>query len=911
VVASFLTLVMASFGGAAMVPGGGPKRTDCLAELSAGGTAFPAARARPVGLTCADGDTCDPDGIRNGVCRYAVSLCINISDPALPGCKAPGVERLQVRAAGRRAARPDLTALQAALGQLSLPGAVPQCTTAVDLEVPVGGPDRRGEPTRGVIELRARAHGGRGRKDDLDRYELVCLPGAAVPPSPPPTTPPVSPETPGQGLKAAITGATVGADGAVQVTFSLTDDAGAPVTPVLSSTTDPDEARVRFTIARLDEVSETLEGLTREFTRYRNYITSPQTSPITGQTANQPTYDSRGTLATVDAAAGVYTYTFGKKLPEGFDASLTHTIGAQVERTVDDVRRIANPLFDFVPAGGEVTTTREVVVTQQCNSCHNRLQAHGGGRREVRLCQLCHTDQAVDPDSGNSIELLNMIHRIHDGRDLPSVANGPVGNDFTIVGFNQSRVTFAEKVKACSAGAFANIPCTNDSDCGSGGTCTAAIATGIGFPRDIRDCEACHTGGAQAAHYLNDPSTAACASCHDDVNPGKTATAAGAPGTGHLAGAQPEAACHLCHTPTGEEFGDSVAGAHVIPLRSAQLAGFQAELLSASGAPSGPITVTFRLSDGAGTPLTTLTGVARVAFAASGSTTDFGGSSTPLLTATAFPVPATNPGVLTGPDASNEFTYTFPANQLLPADAAGTWRVGIEARRSVTLVDPDPDDTPPTVNEAVQNKVLDFSVDGSPVEPRREVVDIDKCSKCHGTFSVDFSVHGNLRNQVDYCVVCHNPRTTDFAVRNPVVATGASPDTETVHFKVLIHKLHTGEELHDRLYVVYGNRSRPVDLGEVRFPGDRRDCQTCHLAGTNELPLPEGLLPTRLTTIVGGVETPLEERPPTTAACIACHDTNDALTHARTNTFGGVEVCHVCHGEGRVVAVSEVHEREP
>ena len=909
--APFIGLALLSSAFGTVVPGGGSKRTDCLAELSADGAAYPAGRSRPLGITCADGDACDPDGTRNGSCRYSVSLCINVSDPSLPGCSAKELKRLQIKATGPRDARPDLSALEAAIAQLSLPSATPQCTTAVDLEVPVGGRNKKGEQTRGVAKLTARAHRTKNQSDDVDKYELVCLPAAPVAPSPPPTIPPVSPETPDVGLKAAITAASVGADGTVQVTFTLTDDAGAPVTPVLSSTTDPDEARVRFTIARLDEVSETLEGLTRQFTRYRNYITSPQTSPITGQTANLPTYDSRGTLGTVDSAAGVYTYTFGRKLPSGFDTSLTHTIGAQVERTVDETRHIANPLFDFVPAGGAVTTMREVVVTQQCNTCHNRLEAHGGGRREVKLCQLCHTDQAVDPDTGNSIELLNMIHRIHDGRDLPSVTNGPVGSEFTIVGFNQSRITFAEKVKACSAGAFANIPCTNDSECGSGGTCTAAITTGIGFPRDIRDCEACHTGGAQAAQYLNDPSTPACASCHDDVNPGQTATAAGAPGSGHLAGAQTEAACHLCHTPTGEEFGDSVGGAHVIPLRSTQLAGLQAELLSASGAATGPITVTFRLTDGAGTPLTTLTGITRLAFAASGTTSDFGGSSTPLLTATAFPVPAANPGVLSGPDGSTVFTYTFPPNQLLPADATGTWRVGIEGRRGVTLVDPDPSDPQPTVNEALQNKVVDFSVDGSPVAPRREVVDQEKCATCHGTLSVDFSVHGNLRNQVDYCVVCHNPRVTDFAVRNPVVATGASPDTETVHFKVLLHKLHTGEELHERLYIVYGNRSRPVDLGEVRFPGDRRDCQTCHLEDTNLLPLPENLLPTRLTTIVAGVETLVEERAPTAAACLACHDTSEALAHTRLNTFEGVEVCHVCHGEGRVVPVSEVHRREP
>lgn len=886
----------------ATLPGGGPNRTDCLVQLVADGEPFPRGRRVPLGLTCADGDGCDPDRTRDGVCRYTVSVCLNATDAASPRCEAREIRQLRVRAAGKRANRPDLGALEAAVAALALPGATAQCTDPVEVAVPVGGPNRRGEPTRGVVKLRARGRAQGGR--DIDRWELVCLPGAGSPP------PPASPETPGDGLQVAIRGATVAADGTVTVTFTATDAAGVPVTPVTGSTTDPDEARVRFTIARLDVVAQTVEGLTTEFTRYRNYITSPQTSPDTGLTSDLPTYDSRGTLAAVDAAAGIWTYTFGRKLPPGFDASLTHTVAGQVERTVNETRHVANPLFDFVPNGGAVTTTREVVATEQCNVCHNPLSAHGGARREVKLCQTCHTDQGFDPDTGRSIDFLDMIHRIHRGRDLPSVAEGPLGAEFTIVGFGGARHTYAQKVRACSAGAFSGIPCANDADCGSAGTCTSELTIGVGFPRAI-DCESCHAGAAQAAHYLEKPSTAACTSCHDDVNPGTAPTAAGPPGTGHVAGAQPDALCRLCHTPTGQEFDASIAGAHVIPARSTQLAGLRAELLSASGTPGNPITVTLRLTDGAGNPLTSLDGLSRLAFAASGPTTDFGGGSDPLLTATAFPIPGSNPGVLVGPDGTGTITYTFPATEPLPADASGTWRIGVEGRRTVMVTDPDPEDPARSVTEALQNVVLDFSVDGSPVAPRRQVVAQEKCEACHGTFSVDFSIHGGLRNQVDYCVVCHNPRTTDFAVREPVVAAGASPDTETVHFKVLIHKLHTGEELHERLYVVYGNRSRPVDLGEVRFPGDRRDCETCHLEGTNLLPLPEGLLPTRITTIVGGVETVVEERPPTQAACLACHDTAQAQAHAQLNTFGGVEACHVCHAEGRVVPVSEVHAREP
>jgi OmcA/MtrC family decaheme c-type cytochrome len=100
-----------------------------------------------------------------------------------------------------------------------------------------------------------------------------------------------------------------------------------------------------------------------------------------------------------------------------------------------------------------------------------------------------------------------------------------------------------------------------------------------------------------------------------------------------------------------------------------------------------------------------------------------------------------------------------------------------------------------------------------------------------------------------------------------------------------------------------------VDLGEVRFPGDRRDCATCHENGSQLLPLPAGLLPTRLTTNVAGTETTVEDRPPVTAACLTCHGSDSALAHARANTFGGTEACQVCHGEGRVVPVSEVHAR--
>jgi OmcA/MtrC family decaheme c-type cytochrome len=371
-----------------------------------------------------------------------------------------------------------------------------------------------------------------------------------------------------------------------------------------------------------------------------------------------------------------------------------------------------------------------------------------------------------------------------------------------------------------------------------------------------------------------------------------------------VAGAQPEAFCRLCHTPEGEEFDLSVMGAHTVPARSMQLAGLEAEILSASGAADGPVTVMFRLTEGDGSPLTSLSGLSSLSLAMSGPTTDLGSASLPLIRAT---IPRTGDSA---PADSPIGTYTYVVPTNLPADAVETWRVGMEARRSVAL------EGDGNVNEAAQNPVLDFSVDGSPVSPRREVVDIANCGNCHGTFSKDFSIHGSLRNQMDYCVICHNANVTDFDRRRRVA--DATPVNATIHMKPMIHKIHTGEELEHKPYIIYGfgSPATPHDFSEVLYPGDRRNCATCHVDESHLLPLPEGVLPT-ITTVVdttgmSPVETETGSTPPTQAACLSCHDGDTVQIHAETQTTeSGDEACLVCHGEGRIVAVSEVHATGP
>jgi OmcA/MtrC family decaheme c-type cytochrome len=871
---------------ATFVPGGGPARQDCLLQLAADGVGFPAGKT-PKGVSCADGDVCDLDGVRNGVCVFSVAFCVN---QPTRSCQPGQVTGVTLKT--KKKSPFDPAPLQSAIAALPLPTSATTCSPAVALPIALRGPNAKGEvkPTRTAFKATARA----GGRTDRDTFKLTCVPttvaGAGttttVPVGPTTTsttttTSPIPPGPPGEGLDAAITAASVGSDGIVVVTFRLTDGAGAPVIPVTGSTSNPAQARVRFTIARLDVDVETSEGVTRDFTRYRSYIV-----PSPGE----PGYDSGGSLAAVDPAAGVYTYTFATTLPPGFPAGLTHTVGAQVQRTYAGESLVANPLFDFVPSGAPVTTVRQVTTTAQCNACHDPLAFHGGGRREVGLCQLCHTDQAFTED-GDPVELLQMIHKIHRGIDLPSVADGPLGARY---------LDFAEKVPACAGGPIAGVACSDDADC-AGGTCTGTTVVGVAFPQDVRRCVVCHGEGATSETAETRPSAAACAACHDDVNPGQTTTPAGPPGTGHVAGAQPDALCGVCHTPTGAEFGLSVTGAHTIPLRSTQLQGLSGELLSASGAAGAAVTITFRLRNGDGTPLLSLAGLNRVALALSGPTTDFGGKTPPVTTPTIVGGGAS--GMLSGPDGAGVFTYTTTVANGIPAGGAGSWRVGLEARRPVTV-------NGQSVNESIQNVVRDFSVDGSPVVPRRTVVEQAKCAACHGVFSQDFSIHGGLRNQTDHCVICHNPSMSDFAQR--VTVAGADPLTQPIDLKHLLHKLHTGDDLEGAPYVVYGFGGSAHDFSEIRFPGNRADCEQCHAEGTQLLPLPAGVAPTRQTEIDGGMETLVGTIPPIQDACLSCHDGESAALHAQLNTTpGGVEACATCHGEGAAFAVSVVHASAP
>jgi OmcA/MtrC family decaheme c-type cytochrome len=252
-------------------------------------------------------------------------------------------------------------------------------------------------------------------------------------------------------------------------------------------------------------------------------------------------------------------------------------------------------------------------------------------------------------------------------------------------------------------------------------------------------------------------------------------------------------------------------------------------------------------------------------------------------------------------------TYTFTS--AIPADATGTWAFSIEARRDVNFTYPPPEGNP--VREGALNVVHYENLSGGTPEPRRAVVDLAKCNTCHDRLVL----HGGQRFVVEECVMCHNPNASD-AARRPAEA--APP--ESIDFKRMIHRIHTGEELNGDYkeilggYVVYGFGGNPIDFNEVRFPGDRRDCAMCHIddredggeVSTQQVPS-DGALATRLPTVtLRDWYSPMQ---PVAAACEGCHASKAVAAHAVTMTAPFGEACRACHGDGAEFSVDRVHAR--
>jgi OmcA/MtrC family decaheme c-type cytochrome len=655
------------------------------------------------------------------------------------------------------------------------------------------------------------------------------------------------------GLVFSIQSASIATDGTITVNFTMADPTTLPLDR--NGIQTPGTVATSFVAAAIPNGQE----------QYISYITRAASGAAI-PTTNQPAADSGGTLT---GGPGSYTYVFKAKAT-GFDSTATQTIGIYGSRnltTFDLGTDYASTTFSFVPNGSKVTNVRDVIKNTSCDRCHDQLSFHGGSRRGIGLCVMCHQTQLFDPDSGNNLDFKVMIHKIHMGSSLPSVI---AGKPYQIIGFQNAVSDFSDVV----------------------------------FPANVQRCQVCHdqtTGAAQAKNYLTQPSRATCGSCHDDVDFSS--------GKNHPGGAYTDdSKCSTCHVPVGSaDFDASVFGAHVVPTESSFLSGLKVAITSVTGGTAGnKPTVNFTVTDnkGNGVPVSKLGALSATM---AGPTTDygytnFGGTGTALTPGYVTESMTTAASCNTGGSCS--YTFTHP----VPAGSKGTFAMGIESRRSETIPNGQPGGTQ-SVTYGALNPVAYFSVDGSTIAPRRTVVALSNCNQCH----FQLSLHGTLRNNTAYCVLCHNPSQTDAPTRPSAVDPGdkALPN-QGINFNLLVHRIHFGDNAEaagtKNPYIVVGFGGSHNDFSDVGFPamspqgstGDTRNCDMCHTAnseqtlpiGKNQVVDPQGWI---------------NPNQAVAGACSGCHVSSAEASHFLANTTTLGESCTVCHSSGAAYSVAQVH----
>ncbi|OGO37710.1 MAG: hypothetical protein A2147_00705 [Chloroflexi bacterium RBG_16_57_8] len=669
-----------------------------------------------------------------------------------------------------------------------------------------------------------------------------------------------------------ITAVDIPADRKPVVTFSLKDEAGASLkTSDLDDLGIPGAMPARFTIAYLKQDAQT--GLTE----WLSYVSAPaKGQPYTFNGVQRQPAIPEGTQPNIlmdmggsyrEVSPGTYAYTFATALPETYDRNATHRVGAEASRQGREI--VANVTFDFVPAGGTVRTTHQVVANQSCNACHDPLSVHGGLRQDTKLCSTCHTSQNVDLETGNSAQLGTLVHKIHRGAQLPSVVSG---KPYVFKGFPPDPIDFSTVV----------FPQFGGSSIGDTRNCT----TCHGAPPAGMNAEDYAKLAPNADNWKNNPSRATCGACHDNIDwaTGKS-TVQGR--RDHPGGPQTnDAACKSCHVAdSGKEFDASVVGAHAIPAQSKQLKGYNISIVRVTDtAPGQNPTVVFNAKDNGGEAVP-VSAINSLSFNVKGPATDYTG---PITTEA-----ANRANIKPAGDGNLAYTLTRP----IPTDAKGTWAVGIESNRVETIVGNE--GVSANVTVASYNPVVYVPVTDKTAVPRRQVVSTENCNACHK----EIAFHGGGRkNTAEYCQLCHNPANVDVPAQVPANFGGPySVPPQSIDFSLMIHRIHTGEEL-TRDFTIY--RTRGVfNFNEVRFPGDRTNCAKCHVGTSNTLPLPET---NASVTAPREFYSPLG---PAAAACLGCHDSKAASTHASTQTTNFGEACATCHGQGRDFGVGKVHRR--
>lgn len=646
----------------------------------------------------------------------------------------------------------------------------------------------------------------------------------------------------GPGLAVTVLGAAI-ADGGVSVDVQLADQAGRRLDRAGLLTEGA--VSVSFVLGYLEERAS--DGLPLQYVSYTR-----RTVTFDGGSFLQNASDPNGTWVEVDAAQGLYRYLFGTSVVVGANGAKTHSIGLYATRTVQGVRYVDNEVFHFRPDGQAVTKKRELVTDQQCNACHTRLEAHGGARRDVALCILCHTNSAdIDPDTGTSFDFKKMVHSIHMGFRLPSV---DAGVPYRFIGFNNQLHDYSS----------------------------------VAYPGNLATCEGCHA--ASDDRWKTRPTTENCAGCHDRT---WLASATPPPGwTLHGPGPRNDNQCTICHPDTASGFAP-IPTVHRSAARDPSRIDVTANILQVPAtAPGGRPTVTFGVNVN-GQPRDVLAArMSRLRFVFAGPNTDIARYVSETAETAADCAVLTDGGACLERVDAGVFRYRA-LTALLPTDT-GSFTVGIEVCST----------TDAGVRWCAVNPVAPFAVTDAVAKPRRSSVTLAQCNGCHESLRA----HGGTRANTEHCVVCHGGNLVENVV-TPL--DGGAVTAPAANLKDLVHRIHANARYPSPLNACAKCHTSalalPLPAGLLPSRSEVRTCVSPLPDGGPSGP-PDG----GQACLAGATQaTPVFEQP-TSAACTSCHQSAAASAHASLNTTStGVEACAVCHAAGRIAGVDTAHAVSP
>lgn len=650
--------------------------------------------------------------------------------------------------------------------------------------------------------------------------------------------------------------------------ITVKTEKGGPVLGLAAST-------LRLGVAKLVPAANSVPS------RWQSYINRLSTAGIASPalaSAVQANVESGVAAGWTELGDGRYRYVSSVDLTAvttpiavTYEPGLTHRYSIAIDLSGAARETLApdNPFRDFVPNGSPVTTEKLVSATEQCATCHVRFAEHGGPRRDVEFCVVCHNPGSVDPDAGESVDMAYMAHSIHQGEDRAS--------PYVVYGYQNIKF---------DAGEFA-------------------------YPQPVTFCETCHTQSAatpQGDDWKDFPNAAACGGCHvEGLNKSGPSSTTGRytytfthPASSGLPSdflTFDDGDCRGCHKPGGtagdvlevhkrHEDRKAIENGELFTYRITQV-----ENAVAGQAPK----VTFQiLKDGQPVDVKGITtGRLRLDFAWTGqdvhNIADIAGDQYAAPRGEAIVVNLIDEMASVVDNGDGTFSYTLA--QPLPAgfsDASlGTGlMVVLEGRRVM-----------PDGSEAYPDSAYAFA--GGPA--RTQLVAQEKCEACHKKVAI----HGGSRaGDPMICTACHNS------------SVGGTWDTDVygaIALGAFIHGVHAG------------NVPALGGSGEPRYPQSLGRCEGCHLPGTYNLARTNAL------PITVDAGTTLEDGPAalawtddladsaTAGTCKGCHASSEAISHMaqQGGSFGApksltpssaVEGCAFCHAPGRSVDTAAVHE---